>query len=116
MIKINDYKDNIENVINELSIEINQKNGLLEIEENLVKWLNELGNQMLQEILNKAKEPTYENVIYKDDTEYRYNKDATLTLKNRFGKQIKIKRRYYYPVENKRLKKKGFSPMDEKLG
>lgn len=101
------------NLVELLSTKVNKSEiDWLTVEEEILRFINMIGSLIEQEILEKVVEPTLDNKLKIDGSEYYFSEMRNLTFINRFGKKISKVRRCY-----KKINSSGsFSPLDEKLG
>jgi hypothetical protein len=100
-------------IVNELAEAIEDRGiGLKEVEERILEYVNQIGGLMVQEVVDRVKEPHVENRVYVEGQEAVYDQSRNLRFRNRFGGQTVRRRRCY-----KFLRKRGgYYPLDEKLG
>jgi len=100
-------------IVNELSEAIEKRGiGLKGVEERILEYVNQIGGLMVQEVVERVKEPCCENRVYVDGEEALHDQNRNLRFRNRFGGQTVRKRRCYKFVNSKG----GYYPLDEKLG
>ena len=100
-------------IVNELAEAIENRGiGLKEVEERILEYVNQIGALMVQEVVDRVREPCVENRVYVDGQEAVYDKSRNLRFRNRFGGQT-VRRRRCYKFLHKRG---GYYPLDELLG
>ena len=110
---INDFLPLAGILVKELSEQINLGNiGLIEIEEKIVEFINQIGHLLLKDVVERIREPVIENHIMVDGKNAFYRNMQNLRFRNRFGQEI-IRNRRAYSVEGQ---SKGYYPFDEKIG
>src|SRR4030042_869567 len=82
-----------------------------EAEEEIVRYTNEVGALMVQEVLDGVREPVVENRIVVEGKLVLYDGKRNLRFINRFGKETVRERRCYKYVEQAG----GYYPLDRKL-
>jgi hypothetical protein len=103
-----------EDLVNKLADEINLSEiSLKEAEVRILEFVNRIGQIMTDEVVEKVKEPTVENILVMSGGEVvRYHEMRGLRFINRFGGQtVRLRRCYRY-----KNKGGGYYPLDEKLG
>ena len=111
--KLQEFVAQSSEVVNELSRAIeNREMGLKEVEERVLRFVNRIGDLMVQEVLDGVNEPVTENRVWVQGEEAVFDQVRTLRFRNRFGGMTERKRRCY-----KYLRRKGgYYPLDERLG
>jgi hypothetical protein len=100
-------------IVNELTEAIENRGiGLKEVEERVLKYVNRIGNMMVEEVVDGVKEPCVENQVYVEGEEAVYDQMRNMRFRNRFGGQTVRNRRCYKFLHQKG----GYYPLDEKLG
>ena len=100
-------------IFNELSEAIEDRGiGLKEVEERILEYVNQIGSLMVEEVVDRVREPHFENRVYVEGQEAVYDQMRNLRFRNRFGGQTVRKRRCYKFLH----KPGGYYPLDEKLG
>lgn len=85
--------------------------GLKEVEEQIVRFTNMIGHELIQMVLNATNEPTKENAITVKQKTARYRATESVTLKDRFGGDVTIHRRRYSITGGGSV-----YPLDERIG
>ena len=100
-------------LVNELSQHLNaDTKSLFEVEQEIVAFINRIGNLLLTEVIEQVHEPTQENTVWVEGKRAVYKQMENLRIRNRFGDEIVRRRRtYHVPKECS-----GYYPLDEKLG
>ena len=102
-----------EALVNEISYKINNYEfGLKEAEEQIRSFVNSIGQNLLEKVVDSITEPTQENRFIIDGDIAIYRDTQNLRLKTIFGKEL-IRPRRVYKLKDK---KGGYYPLDEKLG
>jgi ribosomal protein L21E len=113
VVKLGEFLHIAETLVNEWVLHLNDdRKSLFEVEKEIVRFINKIGNLLLTEVVEKVEEPTQENTIWVEGKKAVYKQMENLRIRNRFGEEIVKKRRTYYIPEEK----KGYYPLDEKLG
>jgi hypothetical protein len=101
------------NLVNELAEAIEQQGmGLKEVEERILRFVNRIGDLMVQEVVEQVGEPFTENRVWVEGQEAVFDQRRVLRFRNRFGGQtVKLRRCYKYLDQPG-----GYYPLDEKLG
>jgi hypothetical protein len=100
-------------IVNELSRAIEDRQiGLKEVEERILRFVNRIGDLMMQEVLEGISEPFSENRVWVEGEEAVFDQVRTLRFLNRFGGVTERKRRCYKYLH----RKGGYYPLDERLG
>ena len=100
-------------IVNELIEAIEDRGmGLKEVEERILVYVNQIGGLMVQEVVDRVKEPCFENRMYVEGEEAVHDQNRNLRFRNRFGGETVRRRRCYKFLH----KKGGYYPLDEKLG
>ena len=102
-----------ERIVKELSTRMNRGQlGLHDAEQEIVEFLNWVGDLMVQEVVDGVEEPTRANRIMVDGEVAVFEQVRNLRFINRFGEHVVRPRRCY-----KLLNQPGsFAPLDGKLG
>lgn len=110
---INDFLPLAETLVKELIEQIDLSTiDLKSAEIRIVEFINKLGHLLLNEVIDKIREPVLENQVIVDGKKAKYHDMQNLRFIDRFGKEI-IRNRRRYTIENE---SKGYYPLDEKLG
>jgi len=100
-------------LVNELSRHLTaDTKTLFEVEQEIVAFINRIGNLLLTEVVEHVQEPTQENTVWVEGKRAVYKQMENLRIRNRFGHEIVRRRRAYYIPEQR----SGYYPLDEKLG
>ncbi len=113
MKKLGEFLHIAEALVNELAEHLNEdRKSLFEVEQEIVAFINRIGNLILSQVIEQVEEPTQENTVWVAGKKAVYKQMENLRIRNRFGEEIVKKRRtYYFPEEGE-----GYYPLDEKLG
>lgn len=100
-------------LVNELSEAIERQGiGLKEVEERILRFVNQVGDLMVQEVVQQVAEPFRENRVWVQGQEAVFDQIRPMRFRNRFGGQtVRSRRCYKY-----RGRRGGYYPLDEKLG
>lgn len=102
-----------EEIIKRLSEGINKGGiNLKYVEEEILRYVNKIGDLMVDEVVERVEEPVYENRVVVEGEEALFDGERNLRFINRFGKET-VRRRRCYKYINKRG---GYYPLDEKIG
>ncbi|MEW5814023.1 MAG: hypothetical protein AB1798_01325 [Spirochaetota bacterium] len=83
-----------EALVNELVEHLNaDTKTLLEVEKQIVAFVNRIGHLLLTEVIEGVKEPTHENRVWVNGKQAVYKQMENLRIRNRFGEEIVRKRR-----------------------
>ena len=100
-------------LVNELTEAIERQGvGLEEVEERILSFVNQLGDLLVQEVVERVAEPFTENRVWVQGQEAVFDQNRPLRFRNRFGGQTVRNRRCY----KYRGVRGGYYPLDEKLG
>ena len=83
-----------------------------QVEERILKFINEIGRTLEREILRGVEEPTVENSLHVGERTAAYSGKRNRRFLNRFGGEVVMPRRCYKWREGEG----GWVPLDEKLG
>ena len=84
--KLQEFVAQSSEVVNELSRAIeNREMGLKEVEERVLRFVNRIGDLMVQEVLDGVNEPFTENRVWIEEEEAVFDQVRTLRFRNRFG-------------------------------
>ncbi len=95
-------------VVNELAEAVESGAGLREIEVRVLRFVNEIGSLLMQEVADQVREPVQENRVWVEGTEAVFDGYRNLRFGNRFGQTTTKRRRCYryvgkpggyYPLE-----------------
>lgn len=86
--------------------------GLKEVEERILGFVNRIGSLLVDEVVQGVQDPVRENRLWVDGKQARYKGDTPLQFINRFGIEVRRKRRGYQ-IEGESGR---WHPLDEKLG
>jgi len=100
-------------LVNELAEAIERQGvGLKEVEERILQFVNQVGDLLVQEVVERVDEPFTENRVWVEGQEAVFDQRRPLRFRNRFGGQtVKLRRCYKYLH-----RPGGYYPLDEKLG
>jgi hypothetical protein len=88
------------------------KIGLKDVEEEILRYINELGSLLVEETVQRVSEPVLENRVSVDGESAVYDGMRNMRFLNRFG-GVTVRSRRCYKYLNK---SGGYYPLDEKLG
>jgi len=83
-----------------------------QVEERILKFINEIGQTLEREVLQGVQEPTVENCLRVGERTVVYSGKRNRRFRNRFGGEVVLPRRCY----KSRSGEGGWIPLDEKLG
>ena len=102
-----------ERIVKELSTRVNGGTmGLQDAEQEIVEFLNWVGDLMVQEVVDCVEEPTRANRIMVDGEVAVFEQVRNLRFINRFGEHV-VRARRCYKFRNQ---PGSFAPLDAKLG
>jgi hypothetical protein len=111
--KLGEFSHIAESLVNEWIKQLNtDQQTLFEVEQEIVTFINTIGNLLFAEVIAGVVDPIQENTVYVEGKKAVYKQMGNVRIRNRFGEDIVKKRRTYYIPEEK----KGYYPLDEKLG
>jgi len=111
--KLQEFLSRSSDFVNELSEAIeNEQIGLKEVEERILRFVNRIGELMVQEVMDGVKEPFTENRVWVEGEEAVFDQVRPLRFRNRFGGVTERGRRCYKYLHCKG----GYYPLDERLG
>jgi hypothetical protein len=100
-------------LVNELSKAVDQQGlGLKDVEERILQFVNQIGDLMLQEVLEGVSDPFTENRVWVGGEEAVFDQVRPLRFRNRFGGLTVRGRRCYKYLD----RRGGYYPLDERLG
>lgn len=100
-------------LVNELAEAIERQGiGLKEVEERILSFVNQVGDLLVQEVVERVAEPCTENRVWVQGQETVFDQNRSLRFCNRFGGQTVRSRRCYKYVG----RRGGYYPLDERLG
>ena len=83
-------------LVNELSEAIERQGiGLKEVEERILSFVNQVGDLLVQEVVERVAEPFTENRVWVQGQEALFDQNRPLRFRNRFGGQTVRTRRCY---------------------
>ena len=83
-----------EALVNELGQQLNaDSKTLFEVEQEILRFINRIGNVLLTEVITQAIEPTRENTILVEGKKAVFKQMYNLRIRNRFGDEIVRRRR-----------------------
>lgn len=81
-------------IVNELSEHlITDTKSLFEVEQEIVTFINAVGNLLLVEVIERVPEPTEENTVWVEGKRAVYKQMENLRMRDRFGHEIVRRRR-----------------------